>query len=99
MTGQDADLRMMTRQELIEEVLKLRQGIRQHRDLTGHDLCWWHPELWALLPEAEFFTPAVPPTEEFLARCQAFRASLDNPPAPTAQDASSTKFGGLPGQP
>ena len=21
-------------------------GIRKHRDFTGHDLCWHHPDLW-----------------------------------------------------
>ena len=30
---------------------KLRAGIRKHRDSTGHDLCWHHPDLWELLPE------------------------------------------------
>jgi hypothetical protein len=41
----------MKREELILEVKKLREGIRKHRDSTGHDLCWHHPELWGLLPE------------------------------------------------
>ena len=36
---------------LVAEVKKLRAGIREHRDSTGHDLCWHHPDLWALLPE------------------------------------------------
>ena len=29
--------------QLVEEVKKLRMGIREHRDSTGHDLCWRHP--------------------------------------------------------
>lgn len=47
----DNDLEEMTKEELIAEVKKLREGIRNHRDATGHDLCWYHPDLWELLPE------------------------------------------------
>ena len=47
----DADLESLSREQLIVEVKKLRQGIREHRDSTGHELCWHHPALWALLPE------------------------------------------------
>ena len=39
------------REELIDEVKKLRQGIRRHRDSSRHELCWHHPALWGLLPE------------------------------------------------
>jgi len=35
----------------IDEVKRLRQGIRQHRDSSLHELCWHHPSLWGLLPE------------------------------------------------
>jgi len=47
----DEDLDEMTRENLIDEVKKLRQGIRQHRDSSLHELCWHHPGLWGLLPE------------------------------------------------
>ena len=47
----DEDLETMDRQALLEEVRRLRTGIRTHRDGSGHDLCWHHPELWDLLPE------------------------------------------------
>jgi hypothetical protein len=47
----DEDLFQMTRDDLIEEVRRLRQGIRQHRDSSLHELCWHHPSLWGLLPE------------------------------------------------
>ena len=30
---------------------QLRAGIRKHRDSTGHDLCWHHPDLWAAVAE------------------------------------------------
>lgn len=36
---------------LIEEVVRLREGIRQHRDSSLHELCWHYPALWGLLPE------------------------------------------------
>ena len=47
----DDDLAGMSRDELVAEVKKLRAGIRKHRDSTGHELCWHHPDLWDLLPE------------------------------------------------
>ncbi len=45
------DLARMSREQLIDELRKLRRGIRTHRDSTGHELCWHHPTLWGLLPE------------------------------------------------
>ena len=36
----DEDLDTLSRDELIAEVRRLRAGIREHRDSTGHDLCW-----------------------------------------------------------
>ena len=42
----DEDLFQMTRDDLIDEVRRLRQGIRQHRDRSLHELCWLHPSLW-----------------------------------------------------
>jgi hypothetical protein len=41
----DKDLEQMSREQLIGEVKKLRQGIRHHRDGSGHELCWHHPAL------------------------------------------------------
>ena len=46
----DDDLQRMSRDDLVEEVKRLRTGIRAHRDSTGQDLCWHHPQLWSLLP-------------------------------------------------
>lgn len=73
----DDDLERMSREELSMEAKKLRAGIRRHRDSTGHDLCWFTPELWALLPEKVEPQPFVPPEGEFLARCAVYRASLN----------------------
>lgn len=73
----DEDVETMSRDALIAEVRKLRQGIRRHRDSTGHELCWYHPALWGLLPERTDPLPAVPPWPEFLRGCLRYRQSLD----------------------
>lgn len=81
----DDDLRGMTRDQLIDEIKRLRSGIRKHRDSSGHNLCWHHPELWRLLPEPMPLNIAVPPWPKFMAGCVAYRRSLDEdlPGAPT----------------
>jgi hypothetical protein len=73
----DEDLAGMTREQLTDEVRRLRQGIRAHRDSTGHELCWYHPDLWSLLPEKQDPLPMVPDWPEFLRGCLAYRESLD----------------------
>lgn len=73
----DDDLSAMSREQLAEEVRRLRAGIRAHRDSTGHDLCWHHPDLWALLPERVEPAIAVPPWPKFLRGCLRYRESLD----------------------
>lgn len=80
----DEDLEHMTREALIEEVRALRAGIRQHRDSSGHDLCWHHPQLWALLPSASDPVPVVPEWPAFMRGCIRYRQSLDEqlPDAP-----------------
>jgi hypothetical protein len=74
----DDDLASMTRQELIDEVRKLRHGIRTHRDSTGHELCWHHPKLWGLLPEKQDPLPTVPDWPQFMQGCIKYRQSLDD---------------------
>ena len=73
----DDDLEAMSREQLLAEVRRLRTGIRTHRDSTGHDLCWHHPELWALLPERSDPLPVVPAWPQFLRGCIRYRESLD----------------------
>jgi hypothetical protein len=73
----DEDLEHFTREELLAEVRKLRAGIRAHRDSTGHELCWHHPELWSLLPERLATELAVPAWPQFLRGCLRYRESLD----------------------
>jgi hypothetical protein len=73
----DEDLAGMTREALIAEVMRLRNGIREHRDSSGQNLCWHHPQLWGLLPEPIPRDIAVPPWPKFLRGCLKYRESLD----------------------
>jgi hypothetical protein len=73
----DEDLERLGREALIAEVKRLRQGIREHRDSSGHDLCWHHPQLWGLLPERVDPEIAVPPWPRFLRGCVRYRESLE----------------------
>jgi hypothetical protein len=84
----DEDLSRMSREELIVEATKLRQGIRVHRDSTGHDLCWHHPALWGLLPDKQDPLPIVPAWPAFLRGCIRYRQSLDDqlPSAPRSHE-------------
>ena len=80
----DNDLDTMSRDALVAEVRRLREGIRAHRDSTGQELCWHHPRLWGLLPEKVAPEVAVPPWPQFLRGCLKYRESLDRerPDAP-----------------
>ncbi|KRR01157.1 hypothetical protein [Bradyrhizobium valentinum] len=82
----DRDLDAMDRDQLVAEVKRLRAGIRTHRDSTGHDLCWHHPDLWGLLPERVTPDVAVPPWPKFLRGCLRYREALERelPNAPEA---------------
>ena len=73
----DEDLQALSREALIREITRLRAGIRAHRDSSGHDLCWHHPQLWGLLPEPMSADVAVPPWPKFLRGCVRYRESLD----------------------
>ena len=73
----DEDLDRMDQAGLLAEVRKLRAGIRSHRDSSGHDLCWHHPDLWGLLPEKTDPVPVVPEWPQFMRGCIHYRQSLD----------------------
>jgi len=83
----DEDFEGLTREQLMGEARRLRAGIREHRDSTGHALCWHHPRLWALLPEKTDPLPTVPTWPEFLRGCLMYRQSLDEqlPHAPRSE--------------
>jgi hypothetical protein len=80
----DADLTNLSREQLLEEVKRLRAAIRRHRDSTSHDLCWHQPGLWSLLPEKTPPAIAVPEWPQFMRGCVRYRQSLDQqlPEAP-----------------
>jgi hypothetical protein len=84
----NTDLEGMTREQLVSEIVKLRGGIRAHRDSTGHALCWHHPDLWALLPEKTDPQPTVPAWPQFMRGCIRYRQSLDEqiPQAPRTEE-------------
>jgi hypothetical protein len=75
--SRDSDLQQMSRDQLLAEVRRLRAGIRAHRDSSGHDLCWHHPQLWGLLPERIDPDIAVPPWPKFLRGCLKYREALE----------------------
>jgi hypothetical protein len=80
----DDDLETLTRDALMHEIRRLRAGIREYRDSSGHELCWHHPKLWGLLPEQTSPEVAVPEWPQFLRGCLRYRESLDRelPEAP-----------------
>lgn len=84
----DSDLDTLNREQLIAEVIKLRNAIRTHRDSSGQALCWHHPAMWALLPEPSTVSPVVPEWPAFLRGCIKYRQSLDDqlPDAPRSPD-------------
>jgi len=83
----DEDLLHLDRDALMAEVKRLRAGIREHRDSSGHELCWHHPKLWGLLPEKTDPLPSVPAWPQFLRGCLKYRESLDTqlPNAPRTE--------------
>ncbi len=84
MADLDADLESKSREALVEEVRALRAAIRAHRDSSGMNLCWHHPQLWGLLPEQVEPDITVPDWPQFLRGCVRYRQSLDEqrPDAP-----------------
>jgi hypothetical protein len=92
----DQDIYQMSRDQLIAEIKKLRAGIRTHRDSSEHELCWYHPALWGLLPEKTNPQLVVPQWPEFMQCCIRYRQSLDKQDsakqAPAAIDGGNADF-------
>ena len=84
----DSDLEAMDREGLVAEVRRLRAAIRDHRDSSGMDLCWHHPQLWGLLPERIEPAIAVPDWPQFIRGCARYRQRLDEerPDAPRTSE-------------
>ena len=89
----DGDLSGRSAEDLADEVRRLRAGIREHRDASGHDLCWHHPQLWSLLPERLEPSIHVPEWAEFLRRCVLYRQSLQLPPPGPPRQAPAPGLG------
>ena len=87
-TDLDTDLEGMSREQLVAEVVKLRAGIRAHRESTKHQLCWHQPGLWGLLPDKTDPVPVVPSWSQFMRGCVQYRQSLDEqaPHAPRTDE-------------
>jgi hypothetical protein len=77
-TDPDADLEAMDREVLLAAARAMRREIRIHRDTSGHELCWHHPDLWALLPDPPTGNQIVPDWPQFMRGCIRYRQSLDN---------------------
>ena len=77
MSDPDADLDGMNHGELLHAARAMRQAIRAHRDTSMHELCWHHPDMWALLPDVSTVNPVVPEWPQFMRGCIRYRQSLD----------------------
>jgi hypothetical protein len=87
----DADLNDMDRDALLGAARAMRQAIRTHRDTSMHELCWHHPEMWALLPDTPPGGQIVPDWPQFMRGCTRYRESLDRQLA--AAPRSDREFG------
>ena len=81
----DKDLDSKDKSELLAEIKILRAAIRKHRDSSQHELCWHHPDLWALLPEKISPEIEVPNWPQFMRGCVRYRQSLDEQSANSAR--------------
>ncbi len=67
-----------TNSELVSEVLRLRQAIRNHRDQKGDDRCWMDDEeLYKVLPEG--YVPPERDTTVELKLCEKYIQCRRNP--------------------
>ncbi|CAN5614873.1 hypothetical protein BH23PSE1_BH23PSE1_07660 [soil metagenome] len=73
----DADLDDLDRKALIAHARAMRAAIRAHRDASGHDLCWHHPDMWALLPDTPTGKVELPDWPQFMRGCITYRAALE----------------------
>jgi hypothetical protein len=75
----DEDLDKMDQATLLSTAKAMRTAIRKHRDSSGHNLCWFHPEMWCLLPDSPSSAPDIPAWPEFICNCAQFRSTLERP--------------------
>lgn len=71
--GLDGDLVGMSIGQLQSEIMRLRSGIRYHRDQRGDDRCWLDDvKLYKLLPDSDQAEFKLPCREKFLSSCERF---------------------------
>lgn len=69
----DTDIVEFDRESLLQEVMRLRNAIRYHRDEKGDARCWLDDiKLYENLPETVPVDATLPPKEEFLGSCTRF---------------------------
>jgi hypothetical protein len=83
MPEQDADFETMDASKLRDEVLKLRDAIRLHRDQRGDDRCWLDDVLlYKALPETVHSLTQLQPRDEFMLACEKFWCTRQCPAEP-----------------
>ena len=76
----DGELSTLSREELIAEVVGLRNIIREHRDQRGDDRCWLDDFLlYAALPDRIPALSTLPPKEVFMPSCERFHDTRQCP--------------------
>lgn len=69
----DPDIKIMSIMELEAEIMRLRTGIRNHRDQKGDDNCWLDDfALYGLLPEKVKANPELPDKELMMVNCSRY---------------------------
>ncbi len=69
----NVDLGGMSREQLQQEVIKLRKAIRYHRDQKGDDNCWLDDfVLYGALPEQIKANPELPDKELMMVNCSRY---------------------------
>lgn len=77
----DDKLHLCNREELIAEVVRLRNEIRYHESQEGDSRCWLDDERLyeRTIPNYQPRLRRLPPKEEFLANCSQFHACRQEP--------------------
>jgi hypothetical protein len=70
----DPDIKNMSIAELEQEIMKLRNGIRKHRDQKGDENCWLDDQfyLYGLLPEKIKADPELPDKQLMMINCERY---------------------------
>jgi hypothetical protein len=73
----ERDLDALPHADLLAAAKSMRRAICAHRDTSEHELCWHHPDMWALLPDPPQVKPVVPEWPQFMRGCIRYRQSVD----------------------